>query len=133
MSHPLSKVDVMKQYDRIPNETPQEICGWAEAANAAAVAGLRRMVGDGACREQLGRVVESLRCMESQASSLKWDLAGRLGRAGGGAGVGGVLRDQSVAGWQGWCVLPAGFRGLTDGAPDTRGDKCRTLFLRWML
>ena len=38
----------MKQHNRIPAAAPQEICGRAEAANAAAVADLRRLVGDGA-------------------------------------------------------------------------------------
>ena len=94
MSHPFSNVEAMKQHNHIPAPTaPQEICGWAEAANAAAVAGLRRLVGDGASREQLGRAAETLRRMEAQMSSLKCDLAGRLQRTDGGAGAGEVLRD----------------------------------------
>ena len=84
----------MKQRTRIPAATPQEICGWAKSANAAAVAGLRRLVGDGASRDLLGRVAETLRHMEAQASSLKCDLAGWLQRTDGGAGAGEALRDQ---------------------------------------
>ena len=84
----------MKQYDCIPDETSQDVCGWAEDVTAAAVAGLRRMVGDGASRERLGRVAETLRRMEAQVSSLKCDLAGRLQRTDVGAGAGEVLRDQ---------------------------------------
>ena len=49
----------MKQHNRIPAAAPQEICGRTEAANAAAVADLRRLVGDGASREQLGRAAET--------------------------------------------------------------------------
>ena len=75
-------------------ETPQHICGRAEAANAAAVADLRRLVGAGASREELGQVAETLRRMESQMSSLKCDLAGQLSRTDGGAGAGEVLRDR---------------------------------------
>ena len=80
-----------------PNHTPaalEEVCGRAEAANAAAVAGLRRLVGTGASREQLGRAAETLRRMEAQVSSLKYDLAGRLQRTDGWAGAGEALRDQ---------------------------------------
>ena len=93
MSHPFSMVDIMSQHHRIP-DAPQEICGWAEAAAAAAVAGLRRLVGDGASRDQLGRVAETLRRIEAQVSSLKCDLAGRLQRTDGGAAAGEVLRDH---------------------------------------
>ena len=85
----------MKQRTRIPAAaTPQEICGWAKGANAAAVAGLRQLVGDGASRDLLGRVAETLRRMEAQVSSLKCDLAGWLQRTDGGAGAGEALRDQ---------------------------------------
>ena len=76
----------MKQRTRIPAETPQEICGWAKGANAAAVAGLRQLVGEDASRDLLGRVAETLRHMEAQVSSLKCDLAGRLQRTDGGRG-----------------------------------------------
>ena len=94
MSHPPPKVNAMQHNTQTPSETPGQICGRAEAANAAAVADLRRLVGAGASREQLGRVAESLRRMESQVSSLKCDLAGRLRQTDGGAGAGEVLRDQ---------------------------------------
>ena len=83
----------MKQRNRIP-ASPQEICGRAEAVHAAAVAGLRQLVGNGASREQLGRAAETLRRLEAQISSLKCDLAGRLQRTDGGAGAGEALRDQ---------------------------------------
>ena len=84
----------MRQHNRIPVATQQKICGRVEAANAAAVADLRRLVGDGAPRDQLGRVAETLRRIEAQVSSLKCDLAGQLSRTDGGAGAGEVLRDQ---------------------------------------
>ena len=97
----------MKQRNRILNETSQQVCGWAEATVVAAVAG--------AFRDELRRVAESLRRIDLQVSSLKWDLAGWLGRAGEGAGVGEALRDRSAGIRRGRWALSAGFRRLAVG------------------
>ena len=94
LSHPPSKVKTMEQSNPTNAESLERTCGWAEAANADILAVLRRRVGEGASRAQLGRVAETLRRMEAQMSAMKCDLAGRLQRTDGGAGAGEVLRDQ---------------------------------------
>ena len=154
LSHPLSMVDVMRQHNGIPAPTAlQEICGWAEAATAAAVPACAAWVGDGASREQLGRAAETLRRMEAQMSSLKCDLAGRLQRTDGGAGAGEVLRDQLGMRGHGAKSLSQVSRRLEEMTntraklqtgeitlasdaplpPYTGGKKCHTPFLRWTL
>ena len=84
----------MKQHNRIPAETLQETCGRVKEVTAAGLADLRRRLGEGLSRAELGQVAETVKQMQAQVSSLQCDLAGRLSRTDGGAGAGEVLRDQ---------------------------------------
>ena len=93
MSHPCSKVTIMKQHNRIPADTLPQACGRFEAAVAAGADDLLGRLGS-ASRSELGRAAETLRRVEAQVSSLKCALAGQLSRTDGGAGAGEVLRDQ---------------------------------------
>ncbi len=77
-----------------PGGNPEQVCVRAVTDNADIMAALRRLLGTGASRAQLGQVAEATRQIEAQVSSLQCELAGRVSRADGGAGSGEVLRDQ---------------------------------------
>ena len=94
MSHPPGKVNAMQRNNHIPSETPEQVCAWAVAASADIMTALRRLLGAGASRAQLGKAAEAAKQIQAQVSSLQCDLAGRLSRTDGGAGSGEVLRDQ---------------------------------------
>ena len=69
-------------------EVLRQFFGWVKSAVIAAMAVLRGRLGSGLSRRGLGEVVEIVRRMDARVSSLKCDLAGRFGRADGGAGTG---------------------------------------------
>ena len=84
----------MKRNNQAHTETLQETCGRVKSVTAAGIADLRRRLGEGLSRAELGQVAETVKQMQAQVSSLQCDLAGRLSRTDGGAGAGEVLRDQ---------------------------------------
>ena len=85
----------MRHNHHVPSETAEQVCARAVADSADAMAALRRLLGAGASRAQLGQVAEAVTRIEVQMSSLERDLAGLLDCADGGAGSGETLRDQS--------------------------------------
>ena len=82
------------QHNHSSSETPERVCARAVAASADIMAALRRLLGAGASRTQLGKVAEAAKQIQAQVSSLQCDLAGQLSRTDNGAGSGEVLRDQ---------------------------------------
>ena len=85
MSHPLSKVNIMQHNLRTPIEVPRQFFG---RVKSAAMDDLRGQLGSGLSRSGVGEMAEIVRRMDARVSSLKCDLAGRFGRADGGAGTG---------------------------------------------
>ncbi len=84
----------MQHNNHAPTETPDQVCARAVTDNADIMTALRRLLGAGASRAQLGKVAEAAKQIQAQVSSLQCDLAGRLSRTDNGAGSGEVLRDQ---------------------------------------
>ena len=85
----------MQHDNHVPSETLEQVCARAVADSADIMAALRRLLGAGASRAQLGQVAEAVMRIEVQMSSLERELAVLLDCADGGAGSGEVLRDQS--------------------------------------
>ena len=95
MSHTLLKVNAMQHNNHFPSEPLEQVCARAVTDTADAMAALRRLLGAGASRAQLGQVAEAVTRIEVQMSSLERDLAVLLDCSDGGAGLGEALRDQS--------------------------------------
>ena len=85
----------MQHNNHFPSETLEQVCARAVTYSADAMAALRRLLGAGASRVQLGQAAEAVTRIEVQMSSLGRELAGLLDCADGGAGSGEALRDQS--------------------------------------
>ena len=76
MSHPSPKVNAMQHNNHSSSETPERVCARAVAASADIMVALRRLLGAGSSRAQLGKVAEAAKQIQAQVSS----LAMRLGR-----------------------------------------------------
>ena len=109
----------MQHNNHVPSETLEQVCARAVADSADTMAALRRLLGAGASRAQLGQVAEAVTRIEVQMSSLERELAGLLDCADGGAGSGEALRDQSGGCQPGGSELSQNVqlagRGVADG------------------
>ena len=61
----------MKQRNQARTETLQQACGRLEDITAAAIADLRRRLGEDPSRAELEQMAETVKQMEAQLSSLK--------------------------------------------------------------
>ena len=109
----------MQHNNRAPSDTLELVCARAVADIADIMAALRRLLGAGASRVQLGQVAEAVTQIEVQMSSLGRELAVLPDCAGGGAGLVEAVRDQL-----GGCQpegselsqnVPLAGRGVADG------------------
>ena len=109
----------MQHNNHVPSETLEQVCARAVADSADAMAALRRLLGAGASRVQLGQVAEAVTRIEVQMSSLERELAGLLDCADRGAGLVEELRDQSGGCQPGGSELSQNVslagRGVADG------------------